>query len=165
MEASTAARRRGHVEQGVKWWLKYTVYGRKLQPWTELDASSPLAAKRAAEELLQDFVVWLVTACPGGKQISAKTAQKYAQQVMRWQKFGDKILLRSVSYSSVADEEKPIYQSVRQNNFEPIIMAFNIAAFNIDTTAKDTTAYVIDIKSLFTTDVAMIGGVSSESKA
>ncbi len=86
------------------------------------------------------------------------------QQVMRWQKFGDKLLLRSVSYSSVADEEKPIYQSVRQNNFEPIIMAFDINAFHIDTTSKDTTGYVVDVKGLFTTDVAMIGGLSSNQR-
>ena len=84
MEASTAARRKGRLEQGVKWWLKYVVYGRKMRPWTELDLHSPLHLKRAAEELLQDFVIWLVTACPGGKQISAKTAQKYVQHVMRW---------------------------------------------------------------------------------
>ena len=87
MEASTAARRRGHVEQGVKWWLKYVVYGRKMRPWTELDIYSPIAERRSAEELLQDFVIWLVTARPGGKQISAKTAQKYAQQVTRWHRY------------------------------------------------------------------------------
>ena len=84
MEASTAARRRGHVEQGVKWWLKYMVFGRQMKPFTELHHNSPLSAKRAAEEILQDFVVWLVTTCPGGKQISAKSAQKYVQHVMRW---------------------------------------------------------------------------------
>ena len=32
------------------------------------------------------------------------------QQVIRWQKMDDRILLRSVSYNSVADENLPIYQ-------------------------------------------------------
>ncbi len=81
------------------------------------------------------------------------------QQVIRWQKQGDRMLLRSVSYNSVASEEQPIYQSVRNNNFEPIIMAFDIQAFN-----ADTTAYVFDVTPLFTTDVEMIGPLSQQQR-
>lgn len=81
------------------------------------------------------------------------------QQVIRWQKVGDKLLMRSVSHNNVASEDQPIYESVRNNNFEPIIMAFDITAYN-----EDTTAYVIDIESLFTTDVAMIGALSSSQR-
>ena len=44
------------------------------------------------------------------------------QQVIRWQKHGNKILLRSVSYNAIANEEDPIYQSVVNNNFEPILL-------------------------------------------
>ena len=78
------------------------------------------------------------------------------QQVIRWERFEDNILLRSVSYSSVATDEKPIYKSVRNNNTEPIVASFPIKAYN-----KDTTGYVIDVKSFFTTDVEMIGALSS----
>ncbi len=74
------------------------------------------------------------------------------QQVIRWQKKDNKILLRSVSYNSIASEELPIYKSVRNNNFEPIIKAFDIAALK-----PDSSGYVIEISSLFTTDVPMIG--------
>ena len=82
------------------------------------------------------------------------------QQVIRWEKVGDKILLRSVSYSSVASYEEPIYKSVKSNNTEPIVMAFDIKAIKKDT-SKVEQGYVIDVKSLFTTDVAMIGALSS----
>jgi uncharacterized protein DUF4953/uncharacterized protein DUF5117/uncharacterized protein DUF5118 len=78
------------------------------------------------------------------------------QQVVRWQRHDEQLLLRSVSYSSVASEEDPVYQSVKNNNFEPVIMAFDIQAFN-----KDTTAYVVDVTPLFATDVAMIGPMST----
>ncbi len=78
------------------------------------------------------------------------------QQVIRWQRFEDNILLRSVSYSSVATEEKPIYLSVKNNNTEPIIMSFPIKAYN-----KDTSGYVIEVNSMFTTDVEMIGALSA----
>ncbi len=77
------------------------------------------------------------------------------QQVMRWVKHNDKLLLRSVSHNSVADENEPIYKSVRNNNFEPIIMTFDIAAYS-----EDTTSSVISVDDLFTKDVAMIGALS-----
>ncbi|MEM9934931.1 MAG: zinc-dependent metalloprotease [Bacteroidota bacterium] len=77
------------------------------------------------------------------------------QQVVRWQKHGKKLLLRSVSHSSVASFEKPIYQSVKNNNFEPIIMVFDIAVMN-----EDSTASLVEVSKLFTTDVAMIGPLS-----
>ncbi len=81
------------------------------------------------------------------------------QQVIRWQKHDNKILLRSVSYNSVASEEDPVYRSVVNNNFEPIVAAFDIKAFN-----ADSTAYVIDVQSFFTTDVPMIGALSSSQR-
>ncbi len=73
------------------------------------------------------------------------------QQVWRFQKKDKQILLRSVSYNSVANENEPIYESVKNNNFEPIIMAFSIQAMQ-----DDSSAYVIDVNDLFTTDVPMI---------
>jgi len=81
------------------------------------------------------------------------------QQVIRWQRHDDKVLLRSVSFNSVADEEQPIYKSVRNNNFEPIIQTFDIATFN-----PDSTALVFDVTSFFTSDVPMIGALSDRER-
>ncbi|MEL6651714.1 MAG: zinc-dependent metalloprotease [Bacteroidota bacterium] len=78
------------------------------------------------------------------------------QQVIRWQRKENKILLRSVSHNSVASLEEPIYKSVRQNNFEPIVMSFKIEAYN-----QDTSGVIFQVNELFETDVAMIGGLSS----
>jgi len=77
------------------------------------------------------------------------------QQVIRWQKHDNQLLMRSVSYNSVASEEDPVYRSVRNNNFEPIIYTFNIEAYN-----QDTTGYLIDVNKFFTSDVEMIGALS-----
>ncbi len=76
------------------------------------------------------------------------------QQVIRFQKMNNSIMMRSVSYNSVATEETPIYESVKNNNFEPIIMVFPIKTYS-----DDSTSYVIDINDLFTTDIEMIGAV------
>ncbi|MGK0389840.1 MAG: hypothetical protein ACI94Y_002585, partial [Maribacter sp.] len=81
------------------------------------------------------------------------------QQVIRWQRSEDKILLRSVSYNSVADENTPIYKSVRNNNFEPIVMSFDIKALS-----KDSSGIVIEVNPLFTTDVPMIGALYSSQR-
>lgn len=83
----------------------------------------------------------------GGAGMKAK-----GQQVWRWQKKDNKLLLRYVSYNSVASEDKPIYESVRNNNFEPIVKTFDLKAFGID-----SSSYVIEVNELFTTDVPMIG--------
>ncbi|MDH5476138.1 MAG: DUF5118 domain-containing protein, partial [Cyclobacteriaceae bacterium] len=74
------------------------------------------------------------------------------QQVWRWQRKDNKILLRSVSFNSVASEDKPIYESVRNNNFEPIIMSFDIKAIN-----NDSTGVVIEVNELYASDVPSIG--------
>ncbi len=83
------------------------------------------------------------------------------QQVIRFQKKDNQLLLRSVSYNSVADESDPIYLSVKNNNFEPIIESFKIEALG-----KDSASYVINVDDFFTTDVPMIGGLyDSQRKA
>ncbi|MDW3651166.1 MAG: zinc-dependent metalloprotease [Bacteroidia bacterium] len=77
------------------------------------------------------------------------------QQVIRWEKKNNKMLLRSVSYSSVADLDEPVYESVRNNNFEPIVAAFPIKAYS-----KDSSAYVFEVNDLFEKDIAMIGALN-----
>ena len=79
------------------------------------------------------------------------------QQVIRWQKKGKKILLRSVSYNSVASFEDPIYNSVKNNNFEPVIGVFPIEV-------SGDNSSVINIESLFTTDIAMIGAIGERQR-
>ena len=78
--------------------------------------------------------------------------QKLNTQVLRWEKNDKKILLRIVSHDIVADENLPIHEAVANSNFEPILFAFPIKAFN-----KDANTTVIDATALFNTDVAAIG--------
>ncbi|MFT6941689.1 MAG: hypothetical protein ACJASN_003190, partial [Cyclobacteriaceae bacterium] len=81
------------------------------------------------------------------------------QQVIRLQRKDNSILVRSVSYNAIADEDLPIYQSVKNNNFEPIIHSFKIEALG-----KDSSSYVVDIKNFFTTDVPMIGALRDRER-
>ncbi|NBC07154.1 MAG: DUF5117 domain-containing protein [Bacteroidetes bacterium] len=81
------------------------------------------------------------------------------QQVIRWEQQDDHLLLRAVSYNSVASFEDPIYESVRNNNFEPIIERFKVEAMN-----ADSTAMVIDVSKFFTSDIPMLGPLSESQQ-
>ena len=73
----------------------------------------------------------------GGQQVAQS-------RVLRWERRDNRVLLRSVSYATVADSSTPIYQAVRSSNFEPILAAFNVEAYGPDS------APVIDVTRLFT---------------
>lgn len=81
------------------------------------------------------------------------------QQVIRFQRVDNSVLIRSVSYNSVASEEDPIYKSVVNNNFEPIVHTFKIEAIG-----KDSASYVVNVDELFTTDIPMIGALYEEQR-
>lgn len=83
--------------------------------------------------------------------------EKLNTQVVRWQKRDKKILLRHVSYENVAsDTTQPIYEAVRNSNFEPII-----ASFGIKSLAKDSAGAVIEVTELYTDDIPSLGLQSS----
>ena len=90
----------------------------------------------------------------GGGFFNAGT--KTNEQVVHWQRFQDKILLKVKSYKNIADSTKAISNSVRVNNYEPTLYAFDIKAFN-----SDSTSVVIDVTKLFSTDVKAISGLPS----
>ncbi|MEQ9405395.1 MAG: zinc-dependent metalloprotease [Cyclobacteriaceae bacterium] len=81
------------------------------------------------------------------------------QQVIRFQKLGSKILMRSVSFNNVADEDEPIYTSVKNNNFEPVV-----ASFDLETMKEDSSAWVIKINGFFTEDIPMIGALRDSER-
>ena len=73
-------------------------------------------------------------------------------QVVRWQKFDNKIFLRIVSYENVAKEDLPVYQAVKNSNFEPIVAVFDIKAFG-----KNNESVVIEVTDLFVKDTPFLG--------
>ncbi len=73
--------------------------------------------------------------------------QAAGNRVVRWERRGNRILLRNVSYDVVADAAQPIAQAVKAANNDTILMAFNIETFGKDDAA------VIDVTRLFTSEV------------
>ena len=113
------------------------------------------------KELLEEeiLVVSRIKGHVKGLNFGGAGMRSRPQQVIRWQKHNDNLILRSVSYNAVANEEDPIYQSVVNNNFEPIIQRFAIKAIS-----ADSSSYLINATPLFTKDISMIGALSASDK-
>ena len=85
----------------------------------------------------------------GGGYVNA--GSKINTQVIVWEQYKNKVLLKVKSYNAIANDSLPIYKSVKANNLEPIIYAFDIKSQNID-----STAVLVDVTKLFSTDVKAI---------
>jgi hypothetical protein len=65
-------------------------------------------------------------------------------RVVRWDRRGNRILLRSVSYAVIASPETPIAQAVANTNYDVILASFNVEAYGPDSAA------VIEVGRIFT---------------
>ena len=90
----------------------------------------------------------------GGGYVNA--GSKINTQVVVWEAYQDKILLKVKSYDAIANDSLPIYKSVKANNIEPILYAFDIATQN-----ADSTAVLVDVTKFFTSDIKAISALPS----
>ena len=72
---------------------------------------------------------------------------EFTERVLRWEKQGNRILVRSVTFELAADSTLPVYQAVTQASYPPIVAVFNIEAYGTDSSA------VINVTPLYTTNI------------
>jgi hypothetical protein len=72
------------------------------------------------------------------------------RQMLRWEKKGNRILLRLISYQNVANDTLEVFHSVQNSNLAPVIQAFDIKAFN-------NGASVVEVTDFFSRDVPALG--------
>ena len=101
--------------------------------------------------LLVSRISKVPTGFPGFSPAGVKTGE----QLLRWERRGDRILLRTISYSNVADDTLAISTSVQSNNFSPIIESFEIEA-----ESDDSTSVVIDVTRFYESDTPSLTGLS-----
>ncbi|GAB3818874.1 zinc-dependent metalloprotease [Pontibacter rugosus] len=114
------------------------------------------------DTLLQRDFLWIsrfanLPSGLGGGYINAGSSVN--EQMVVWQKFDNKLLLKTKSYNSVAADSLPISLSVQANNYQPTIYAFDIAALS-----KDSSGYVIDVTKFFQSDVKAISGLDADMR-
>src|SRR5258706_5166335 len=75
--------------------------------------------------------------------------EEISNRIVVWERMGNKVFLRIVSYAMRADSTQPVARAVGLSNIAPIIMSFDVASWHTPDSAA-----VIEATKLFTTDVA-----------
>lgn len=114
------------------------------------------------DSLLQRDFLWIsrfsdLPSGLGGGYVNAGSSVN--EQMVVWQKFENKIVLKTKSYNAYAADSLPISLSVQANNYQPTIYAFDIAALS-----KDSAGYVIDVTKLLLSDVKTFSGLDAEMR-
>jgi len=78
---------------------------------------------------------------------------QFAERTLRWDRVGNRILLRSPSFAITADTALSVYRAVQSSNYPPIIATFNVEAYAPDSAA------VIDVSRLFTTAIPELAAI------
>ena len=114
-----------------------------------------------ADSLLgRDFLlVSRIAGVPAGFGGFTSSGTSIEERVVRWQKVGDRMLLKSISFAAVADDSLPIAVSVASNNYAPIIASFPIQAYT-----RDSAAAVLDVTDFFGGDTPAISGLSAAQR-
>src|SRR2546422_84576 len=74
--------------------------------------------------------------------------EEISNRIVVWERMGNKVFLRIVSYAMRADSNQPVARAVRLSNIAPIILSFDVASWHMPDSAA-----VIEATKLFTTDV------------
>lgn len=72
---------------------------------------------------------------------------QFVERTLRWERNGNRVILRSPSFAITADSALPVWRAVQAANYAPIV-----AIFNVDTYGPDSAA-VVDVTRLFTSYV------------
>jgi len=74
--------------------------------------------------------------------------EEISNRIVVWERMGNRVFLRIVSYAMRADSDQPVARAVRLSNIAPIILSFDVASWHMADSAA-----VIEATKLFTTDV------------
>ncbi|MEO7647995.1 MAG: DUF5117 domain-containing protein, partial [Gemmatimonadaceae bacterium] len=91
-------------------------------------------------------------AAPGGG-FGAYGGDQFGERTLRWDRTGNRVILRSPSFTITADTGLAVYRAVEASNYPPIIAVFNVEAYGPDSAA------VIDVTRLFTTAIPEIAAL------
>ncbi|MGH9422586.1 MAG: DUF5117 domain-containing protein, partial [Thermoanaerobaculia bacterium] len=90
------------------------------------------------------LLVGRFAAASGGNSFGG---DEFTERVLRWERQGNRVLLRSVSFEITADSTLPVFQAVSQASYPPVVAVFKVEANGPDGAA------VIDVTPLYTTNI------------
>lgn len=109
------------------------------------------------DSLLGRDMLWLTRIAAAAEDLSPFTnaGSNINEYLVRFERDGDRILLRSQGTRYIADTALPIARSVAANTFAPILRVFKLEAWN-----DDSSSVAIDVTSFLEEDVGAISGLS-----
>ena len=78
---------------------------------------------------------------------------QFAERTLRWERNGNRVILRSPSFAITADTGLAVYRAVQASNYSPIVALFNVETYGPDSAA------VIDVTRLFTTSIPELAAI------
>lgn len=105
------------------------------------------------------LMVTRVSGAPSGSNGFQTAGTSLNERMVRFERVGERILVRTISTESVADDSLPIARSVAQNNYAPILAAFPLAAYG-----RDSASYVVDVTDFFASDNPATSGMSAAER-
>ena len=78
---------------------------------------------------------------------------QFTEATLRWDRQGNRVVLRSPSFAIVADTSTSVYNAVRASSYAPIVAVFNVESYGPDSAA------VVDVTRLFTTAIPELAAI------
>ena len=95
---------------------------------------------------------------PGG-QFGEYGGDQFAQENVRWERTGNRVVMRAPQFTITADTGLAVYRAVQAANYAPIVATFNVEAYGPDSAA------VIDVTRLFTTSIPELQAIRGQVDA
>ena len=92
---------------------------------------------------------------PGGG-FGSYGGDQFAESAARWERNGNRVILRAPAYAITADTSLPVYKAVIASNYAPIVAVFNVDAYGPDSAA------VVDVTRLFTTAIPELSAIRGQ---
>ena len=108
----------------------------------------------------RDFLmVGRVAATPANFGAYIPAGASVHERLVRWERQGDRVILRGVETGAVADDSLPIASSVASNYLGAILAAFPVQAYT-----QDSASAVIDVTEFFGGDTPALSGLSTAQR-
>jgi len=105
------------------------------------------------------LLVTRIAGVPAGIGGFLSAGSSVNERLVRFERSGDRILLRSLATDAYADDSLAIAISVRENNVGPVLGGFPIAAFG-----KDSATYVLDVTEFLAGDTPALSGITGAQR-
>jgi hypothetical protein len=90
---------------------------------------------------------------PTGGGFGDFAGNEFGERTLRWERNGNRVILRSPSFAVTADTSLSVYHAVETSNYGPIIAMLNVETYGPDSAA------VVDVTRLFTTGIPELAAI------